>query len=260
MSERIIVEKSKITALADSIRTNTGRTEKLTLDEVANIVASLKDYSGFLLTDTLEEYSNDTLTALKEYAFYKNTKLTNVDLPKLTEIPAYAFAYTGLTNVDLANITNIGKGAFLGSNYAGEAIVKDGYGQYIFQSTKITELEYNNSKGGYYSEYNFVDCTELEKVKLRTAIYFGSTDNLSYLQNCTKLKKVWLSKTAAAKPYYGSTSGGLLFGAPTDLEFYVEADAMTGYGWKESTAWTLLATDTYATVHYGITEEEFDKL
>lgn len=257
MSEKIIVEKAKITALAEAVRTNTGSTDKLTLDEIAEIVEGLKDYSAFLLSDTLEEYNNDILTSLKEYAFYKNTKLASVSLPKVTEVPAYAFAYTGLTDFNFSNVSKIDDYAFLNSELTGTVTVKDGYGNYIFNGTKIKQLIFNNASSGFYAEKQLQDCAAIKTVKLRTGMYFS---NYNALQNCTNLKKVWISKEAVAKSYYGSTGKGLFFGAPTDLEYYVEADAMTGYGWKDSTEWTLLATDTYATVHYGITEEEFDKL
>ena len=79
----------KLTAVADAIRSKTGGTDEMTLDQMAAEIAGIQtggggtDLSAGLLMGTLTEYESEEVTNLRGYAFYQHTTLQRVILPNL---------------------------------------------------------------------------------------------------------------------------------------------------------------------------------
>ena len=74
-------------------------------------------YTGYLYTQLIDgsitEYADEELTTVLQYAFYKCTSLTKVELPAVANVADYAFSgCTYLERVDLATATNIGNYVF----------------------------------------------------------------------------------------------------------------------------------------------------
>lgn len=67
-----------------------------------------------LVSRTLSEFNDDTLTSIGSYAFYGCSALTSVNMPNLTSITGrVTFGFCkALTNVDLPKVTNIVDSAF----------------------------------------------------------------------------------------------------------------------------------------------------
>lgn len=108
----------KLTAIADAIRGKTGKTDALTLDQMATEIAGIQAGGGdelfvSYITGQMTEYSNSDITTLGEGAFACNNKITSVNLPNVTTIPRFTFyRCTKLVNCDLSNMTTVREGAF----------------------------------------------------------------------------------------------------------------------------------------------------
>ena len=128
----------------------------------------------------ISEYNDNGVKAVGNYAFYKCSKLTSVDLPFVTDIKPYAFREcTALTSANLPSVTNIGIYAFDGCAYLASlnlpsiqtigtnAIQKCAY----MTSVDLHSLLSISSKTFYY-------CYSLTSVVLRstTLCKLGSTD------------------------------------------------------------------------------------
>ena len=109
----------KLTAIADAIRGKTGKTDGLTLDQMATEIAGIQaggsgsaDELTLLLGDQLTSYTNNTITALREEAFSCAQNLVELHLPSVTSIGPYAFSRTGAKELVFPNIVSVGANAF----------------------------------------------------------------------------------------------------------------------------------------------------
>lgn len=111
----------KLTAVANAIRVKTGKTEKMTLEQMSEEISEISGSSGNSNFDKLVDGSITTAdvssgtTKIRDYAFSHCKSLTSVTIPNsVTSIGSYAFYYcSGLTSVTIPNsVTNIGSSAF----------------------------------------------------------------------------------------------------------------------------------------------------
>lgn len=129
-----------------------------------------------LVTDNLLAFEDDTITAIKEYAFYKSTKLQTLRLPKLAAVPvSLCNGASGLETVDLPNATGrMGNSAFQ-------------------KCTKLKTLNIPNITG--FVNYAVAGCTELETLDLSPNFYaFGGG---AACNGCTKLVALILRRTSS---------------------------------------------------------------
>lgn len=103
----------KLTAIADAIRGKTGKTEEMTLDQMATEIAGIQAGGGGndnaialgLLDGTLTEYESEELTILRQNAFYGHPSITRVVLPNLTS-PSNVMG-SGVPGGSLRECTNL---------------------------------------------------------------------------------------------------------------------------------------------------------
>ena len=160
------------------VNNSSKRTVTITNGSASTTVAQDNSYSGsVVIPDTFTRSSNGytyTVTQIGDYAFYKCTSLTSVDLSNcksLTQIGDSAFfSNTKLTSASLNGctaLTTIGTHAFKGC-------------------TALTSV-------------NFSNCTSLTKIDLQT--FYGCTSLTSVdLSSCTSLTSIGVSA------FYGCTS------------------------------------------------------
>jgi hypothetical protein len=107
---------SKMTAIADAIRLKTGKTDRLTLDEMASAIVNISgdtDIEDSLVKCNLSIYSNDRVSTIGSAAFNSNTYLTSVAFSKCRYIGWNAFDHcTHLVNINFPQVTTIDRGAF----------------------------------------------------------------------------------------------------------------------------------------------------
>lgn len=117
-TEYVITEKQNLVNIADEIRNITGSTDTMKIDEMPNHIVKIRDMGNRdiengLISRTITEYSNDSITSIGDYAFYYCSKLTAIDVPVVTSIGINAFEYCkALTAIDLPAATSIGSYAF----------------------------------------------------------------------------------------------------------------------------------------------------
>lgn len=176
----------KLIAIGDAIRGKTGKTDKLTLDEMAieieeittsedlddvlteqdTLIAELKDVlkgkaSGggdgleiarAIANRTIVSYSDNEITTVGAYAFNGCNKMTSVNLQNATSVGQYAFnGCSALTDVNLPNAKTVGGNAFqnctsLTKLDLPKATVLNGY--LVSGCSSLTELNMPNAESG----------------------------------------------------------------------------------------------------------------
>lgn len=139
---------------------------------------STENYEDEILNGTLTNYTNNTLTSLKPYAFYQGYSLKTVDMPACTQIGAVAFSgCTSLTTANFEKCVSIASSAFYGC-------------------TKLKNLSFPVCKSIYYK--GFTGCSSLVTANFPSCTYIGGYA----FQNCTKLATLDLP---LCKTIYSST-------------------------------------------------------
>ena len=184
----------------------------------------------------------DSITSIETYAFNGCSSIELTKLPSgLTQIPAQTFR--GCTRLALNSlprgITSIGVYAF--------------YGCF---SLALAEI---NLPSAILYGYSFYGCESLgSKFKINVQkIGTGSTSGTQRVfQNCTSLQKVWISSNT--QDIKASSSTYAPFNGCTALtDIYTDAESQPS-GW--GAYWNYTASSTQATVHWGVSEAEFDAL
>ena len=111
------VLNTKMTALADAIRDKSGIEDTLSISEMTDAVKSIDAGGGknedLLITHEIITYTNTRISKLKMGAFCGASKLTSVNLPKVSNIPSYAFYQcTNLVTASIPSCTGVGPYAF----------------------------------------------------------------------------------------------------------------------------------------------------
>ena len=106
----------KLVAIANAIREKTGKTDKMTLNQMAveidEIASGNTEVEDALLTRTLTSYENDRITELGRYGLQGMLLLETVSLPNLVKTPIDAFAdCKALKHVSLPKYTGLQGGS-----------------------------------------------------------------------------------------------------------------------------------------------------
>ena len=124
MANKVVVSGDKITAIADAIRTKTGNSDLMSLDDMPTQIEAIETggdgeaLAQSILDKTITAYSNEKLTAIPDYAFYKADKLATVYLPNVTSIGIASFQLCRNFNpVRFPKCKSIGSSAFANSSY-----------------------------------------------------------------------------------------------------------------------------------------------
>ena len=136
---------------------------------IASIFANLVSKTRNYITRTTEVAESDTVTSIRNDAFYKYSSLTEVSFPNATSIGEYAFSECSkLTSVSFPNATSIGQYAFYECSGLTSVSLPNAtsIGQYAFRNCyKLTTLYVGTesdtvctlSFGAIPSNYNVTD-------------------------------------------------------------------------------------------------------
>ena len=114
MSEFKAIKTEELTKIANAIRTKTGITDKISLEDMPAKIAAIESggdtrMEDGLVTGTITEYSNNRVESIGSYAFAYCSGLTSVSFPKVTTIGSFAFQRCSrLTSVSFSAATTIG--------------------------------------------------------------------------------------------------------------------------------------------------------
>ena len=81
----------KLTAVADAIRGKTGKTEEMTLDQMATEIAGIETGGGYyiykqLVQGTMTVFSSNDFVSLKSYLFHEDKVIEEINLPNCTTV------------------------------------------------------------------------------------------------------------------------------------------------------------------------------
>lgn len=160
-----------LTNIADAIRTKTGKTDPLTLEQMPSEIANIEagaDHSAedAIITRSISgAYENDRITTVGKYAFIACRALTSANLSNCTELQDYAFSTCGwLTSINAPKLTTLRSSVFNGS------------GLLTFNGSLVTSI----GDGCFQNASNLTSVT----LPLVTTVPSGC------LRNCTKLECV----------------------------------------------------------------------
>jgi surface protein len=256
----ILIKNGSVLDIADTIRSRTGKTEKLNLEDFVTEISSIRigfDYTNQHVTqilpytfygcESLNTVQCCNLESIGERAFEGCINLESIELPgSLTSIGTAAFykcAKLALTNLP-DGITSISDGAFSGCGNIALTELPDSItdiGISAFNSCTnlaLTELLDGINTIGNYAFYR---CTSL------TSITFNGTPNTissSAFSNCTNLLTInvpWSEGEVAGAPW-GATN------ATINYNYTVEPEAIS--------TWDISATenDNVTAALYGSTD------
>lgn len=119
MSEQFkSIETTELVKIANAIRTKTGITDKISLEDMPAKIAAIESggdtsVEDGLVTGTITEFSNNRVASVGSYAFAYCSRLTSVSFPAATTIGGYAFQRCSrLTSVSFPKVTMISNSAF----------------------------------------------------------------------------------------------------------------------------------------------------
>lgn len=238
----------KMTAIADAIREKTGKTDKLTLDQMKTQIGNL--YPGehsigrytFQNCTTITALDCPSLTTIGSSAFQGCTALTSVSVASLTTISHNVFqGCTALDSVNLPLVTSMGEFAFQGCALLRKVIMpsleKIGYG--AFQD--CTTLKFIDGPIEYISSMAFYNCSLLSLLVLRSesicSIASGALDGTRFISpggsvcvpadliDSYKAAPVWSTLYAQGKVHFEAledcTVDGTVTGALDESKFFV---------------------------------------
>ncbi|MBQ7439042.1 MAG: leucine-rich repeat protein [Paludibacteraceae bacterium] len=236
------------TAIADAIRTKAGTTEKLTPAQMPTAIENIPSGGGsedilkiLQRGDTSAEFFDFDFTAhgldyVPNFAFAYGNRVSKVTLP--------TFLRSG-------NRTDIGNSAF--NNCTNMTLDSD----------EITCGRIYNSAFSYCSNIvvRRLDCTQIDQGA------FSTCRNIKYLAivcsgemynsivSCVNLKKVWINKESTLSAT--NPSMGIFAGCSKLTDIYTDAT-------EKPSTWgpyfNYINSATQATVHYGVSEAEFDAI
>lgn len=190
----------KIKAIADAIRTKTGETEIMTLDEMPDKISSISSAKEPYIEEMYDE----------------DGYLTTIKMVGQTVVRPYEFAYIGasVTQIDLPeNITSIGMWAFVNNIDLALTVLPSGLtsiGISAFNNCKAIAITEIPSGVATIAANAFIDCIGLTSIRfLGTPTFIAETA----FKNCTNLTtiKVPWSEGAVANAPWGATNATITY-------------------------------------------------
>ena len=191
----------------------------------------------FLASKALEEVVlYDSVTSIGENAF---SGCDSVDIDHLPNNMTFigANAFKGCFNLTLDNLPT-GARLTLGAN--------------AFQGTgiTITEVPANIDIANYAQIFR--SCDSIHTIKIKVAAMYRTT-----FMGCTNLTKAWISNNCQTISCAGQASWSPFSGCTSLTDIYCEAsEAPAGWG----PAFANTSSSTQATVHWGVSESDFDQI
>lgn len=225
----------KMIVLADSVRSLTGTSELLSLDEMASQINERMSQDSSFYAGETTSFCNPYITSIRDRVFRALTWLTAIDCPNVKTVGEYAFQYCqGLTGINLPACESLADGAF----YDIGEVTRIELPSLI--STKPSAFRANPTLETVYlpkleilATSAFNGCTALKSIELPSLTNLGS----SVFEGCDSLEYIVLGGDSVV-----SMSGFLFAGTQVGASFkaaYVKDELVEQY--KVATNWSYLA-------------------
>jgi hypothetical protein len=236
----------KLSAIASAVREKTGRTDSMTLEEMASAIRGIS--GGGADNSVLDGLLDGSITKItsgvkevKDYSFYYCKSLVTVELPNVEEVGDYSFKEcTSIKNPSLGTkIKEVGGYAFQGCT-ALETVnlpYVDTLSKYTFEGCKsLTNINIPLVKS--IGTYALRGCTALKSVNLPSVTEI----NTYAFSGCTALEFLDFSGCSAVPKL---SSNNAFKDVPTTCEFRVPSALVDE--WKAADKWS-----TYASQIIGV--------
>ena len=247
MSEQFkSIETTELVKIANAIRTKTGTTDKISLEDMPAKIAAIESggdtrMEDGLVTRTITEYSNNRVESIGSYTFLYCSRLTSVSFPAATKIGVQAFQCCfSLTSVSFPKVTTIGSYAFnrcsrlTSVSFPAATTIS----AYAFQSCpSLTSVSF--PKVTRIGDQAFAYCSRLTSVSFPAATMISK----SAFQCCSSLTTLYLTGSSlcslAASTAFTSTGIGFSKGY-----IYVPSSLVASY--KAATNWAFFSNRIYS--------------
>lgn len=166
----------KLTAIGDAIRSKTGGSELLTLDEMPQEIQSIQTGGGGEVSEeldtltisptTITSYGTQSSGEIMDYAFYNCFSLTSIDIPNIVAIRSCSFQNcTSLTEVSLPNVVRMLGNTFRGCDSLSRAelgSILDVSGAFSFRDTALDTLILRGNGVSQLTSTNIFQSTPIE--------------------------------------------------------------------------------------------------
>ena len=186
----------KLNAIGEAIRSKTGKTDKMTLEQMPTEIANIEGGGGITLDDIASKAIEGdvvlNVTSIGSYTFHGCSKITSLSAPNVTAVGAYAFCGTGLTGaLDLPLCESIGDYAFQNSRGIESLSIPNvtAVGAYAFQyCNKLAVLDAPNltKMGSYAFSGNNTYKMTCKSINLPKCTAIPAS-TLTYFSNVTEL-------------------------------------------------------------------------
>lgn len=208
-----------LTAVADAIRTKTGGTDPMTLDEMAVAVEGIQTGGGSggddsqldaVLDGSITEIGSDTLTFLRFSAFNNCKSLISADFPKVTSSDGLVFSscvslkFVNLPALEVVNGTNFLNGCKELEIVEFPRLTTAGT-DFLYGCEKLKRVDLGNLSG--LKNYFFTNCKELSVIILRA-------DSVAQLNSANPF---------VSTPFASGGTGGTVYCPAALIEQYQQA-------------------------------------
>lgn len=182
----------KLTAIADAIRGKTGKTEEMTLDQMATEIAVIEvggenDVLLSIIDRSITEFSSSEITKIGKSVFRGAEVLEKINAPNVKKIGGYAFeGCIALTGISFPLVTEVNESGFQGCT----SLVDVNLPAFTGENDGIAFRNPN---------YMFRGCTLLKKVILPEAYRMGT---YGMFRDCAKLEEVRTPKMTNTGQYH----------------------------------------------------------
>lgn len=197
MANKVIVTKSKLTNLANTIRSKTGSTDTMTVDEMNELVQSFADIGPLIDGTVTSVVIPEGTNKIKFYTFAESN-LAQVEIPSsVKSIENNAFLdCTNLTSVTIKDgVTQIGEAAFGNCSSLTSLVLPDSVTSLskhsFYRMLKLTDIVLSQNVVSIPS-YCFEMCQALQEITIPNSV--TSIEQNAFL-NCSQLKKVYVPTT-----------------------------------------------------------------
>ena len=188
MSERYVIHGETLQSLVDSVKNQTGTTDKITISQMVDKIDNLQEeiLRAFIENNTIK-ISCEDIEIIRKNSFYKNINLKDINFPLVKEIEHSAFyGCSSLTSVSFPSLTTIGSSAFCLCSSLSDVnmpLLKtiDNSG---FNKSNLREAVFNLVTDA--GQGAFRECKQLTTVLMPNLINLGSWSFYA----CTRLSKV----------------------------------------------------------------------
>lgn len=234
-----VYKQEDFIAVADSIRTANGTTDKI--DFPVGFMSSVQEMRNtFENRLEIEEYSNENVSQVVDYAFYEGS-LQSIDLPNASTVGAYAFYdCNDMTSANLPCASLIGESAFESSGIESVDLPNVSTVEpYTFRNCVSLQSAHipNASSVGTSAFYG---CSSLADVDVSKAELLGQ----SAFRGCSKLEQIYLPLATTIDRSCFEQSGLTSIEAP-------EAEQIGNYAFLEVESLLSVNLPKAKTLNYG---------